>query len=113
LPVKIFYESQDYHFSIMRKKSRAIFWLAYFDKRLTRKQGRRLSKNDAVDKLTLEQLAEAARVLGFDADLDPEARFPASWSEHPGRIIVNTEGQVKSKVLQKIGKQLRKMASPS
>ncbi len=95
----------------MRKKSKTIFWLAYFDKRLTRKQGRRLSKNDAIDKLTLEQLAEATRMLGFEVDMDPEARFPASWFEHPGRIIVNTEGQQKSKVLAKIGKQLRKMAT--
>ncbi len=96
----------------MRKKSKTIFWLAYFDKRLTRKQGRRLSANETIDKLTLEQLAEAARMLGFEVEVDPEARFPASWSEHPGRIIVNTEGQVKSKVLQKIGKQLRKIAAP-
>ncbi len=96
----------------MRKKSKTIFWLAYFDKRLTRKQGRRLAKNDAVDKLTLDQLAEATRMLGFEVDVDPEARFPPSWFEHPGRIIVPLEGQVKSKVLQKIGKQLRKMATP-
>ena len=97
----------------MRKKSKTIFWLAYFDKRLTRKQGRRLAKNDAIDKLTLDQLAEAARALGFEVDADPEAQFPASWFEHPGRIIVNTVGQVKTKVLQKIGKQLRKMVAPS
>ncbi len=96
----------------MRKKSKTIFWLAYFDKRLTRKQGRRLSKNEAVDKLTIEQLGEAARALGSEVDVDPEARFPASWFEHPGRIIVNTQGQGKSKVLAKIGKQLRKMVVP-
>jgi len=95
----------------MRKKSKTIFWLAYFDKRLTRKQGRRLSKSEAIDKITLEQLVEAARMLGFEVDVDPEARFPASWYEHPGRILVNTEGQSKSKVLQKIGKQLRKMST--
>jgi len=97
----------------MRKKSKTIFWLAYFDKHLTRKQGRRLSMKETIDKLTLEQLAEAARALGFEVDVDPEARFPASWFEHSGRIIVNTGGQVKSKVLEKIGKQLRKMVAPS
>jgi signal recognition particle subunit SEC65 len=93
----------------MRKKSKTIFWLVYFDKRLTRKQGRRLSKNEAVDKLTLEQLAEAASALGFQVEMDSGAKFPAYWWDRSGRIIVNTEGQLKSKVLQKIGKQLRKM----
>ncbi len=97
----------------MRKKSKTIFWLAYFDKRLTRKQGRRLPRNEAVDKLTLEQLAEAARMLGYEVDVDSEARFPASWFDHPGRIIVNTAGQSKSKVLAKIGKELRKMVAPA
>ncbi|HMF31785.1 MAG TPA: signal recognition particle subunit SRP19/SEC65 family protein [Candidatus Lokiarchaeia archaeon] len=92
----------------MRKKSKTIYWLAYFDKRLTRAEGRRLPKNEAVEKLTIEQLATAARALGYEVDVEPMAKFPAHWFERPGRILVDTSGQPKSKVLNKIGKQLRK-----
>jgi signal recognition particle subunit SRP19 len=92
----------------MRKKGKAIFWVTYFDKKLTRKQGRRLPKNEAVEKVTVEQLAVAARALGYDVEVNPTAKFPAYWWERPGRILVDTSGQPKSKILGKIAKQLRK-----
>ena len=45
--------------------SRIMIWVGYFDSKLTRGQGRRVSKNCSIPNPNLEQLAYAAKSLGI------------------------------------------------
>ena len=93
------------------RKPFLIFWPQYFDSRRTRSNGRRLPKNLAIDKVNIDDIAKAARRLGYRAEIEKNFKYPRTWFDEPGRVLINTKGKKKSKVLLEIAKELRKMRS--
>ena len=91
------------------RKPFLIFWPQYFDVKRSRSEGRRLPKNLAVEKVKIEEIAKAARRLGYRAEIEQTYKYPRSWWENPGRVVVNTKGKKKSKVLLEVAKEIRKM----
>jgi signal recognition particle subunit SEC65 len=68
--------------------------------------GRRLSKSKAIPLPKIEELAEAATNLNYSAEIDPNARYPRSWYNAPGMLLIDTMGQKKIKVMEKIAKEI-------
>jgi signal recognition particle subunit SRP19 len=64
----------------------------YFNKSLTRKQGRILPKNKAVTDCTLSKLAKACEVLELDFEVEKDKKYSKNWWSSEGRVIVNPEG---------------------
>ncbi|MHA1641548.1 MAG: signal recognition particle subunit SRP19/SEC65 family protein [Promethearchaeota archaeon] len=91
------------------RKPYIIFWPQYFDSKRTRAMGRRLSLKDAIDKINLEDIAKAARRLGYKAQIEANYRYPRTWWDPPGRILIDTKGKKKSKVLLEIAKEIKKI----
>ncbi|GAB4325222.1 MAG: signal recognition particle protein Srp19 [Promethearchaeota archaeon] len=92
----------------MRRRRKIRFWPAYFDRNRSRAAGRRLPKNLSVEKVTALQVAKAAKEVGYDVEYEPELRYPRSWWDPPGAVLVDTRGNKKTKVLRQIADQLRR-----
>ena len=95
------------------RKPFVIFWKNYFDSKKTRSEGRRLPKNLAVDKVTTKEIAKSARRLGYKAEVEGNYKYPRTWWEDPGRVIIDTKGKKKSKVILEVAREIRKLRGTS
>ena len=91
---------------VSRGEAKLVVWPAYFDKTLTRDQGRRVPLRYAVDKPTCDDLVAAAKGLKLNAVVEKDAAYPATPWKHDGRIIV-AKTDAKTVVLRKLGERLR------
>jgi signal recognition particle subunit SRP19 len=94
----------------MRKLDKAIIWPIYFDSTKTRKEGRRIPKNMAVQSPKIAEIKEATDKLGLKNEINLEAHFPKiPWAKSGMLLVEKTEA--KEKIVQKIAKQLIKVKS--
>ncbi|KKM66126.1 hypothetical protein LCGC14_1484280 [marine sediment metagenome] len=91
------------------RKPFLIFWTQYFDAKKSRSQGRRLPKKFAIEKISPTDITKAAQRLGYSVEIEQNFRYPRSWWENPGRVLINTKGKKKSKVILEIAKEIRKV----
>jgi signal recognition particle subunit SRP19 len=94
----------------MRKQDKAIIWPAYFDQAKTRKEGRRVPKNIAVQSPRITEITEAAEKLGLKHEVVAEAGYPKTPWAKTGMLLVEKQGS-KEQVIKKIAKQLLKVRS--
>jgi signal recognition particle subunit SRP19 len=94
----------------MRKLDKAIIWPIYFDASKTRKKGRRVPKNLAVQSPKIAEVKEAADKLGLKNEINLEAHFPKTHWAKTGMLLVEKK-EAKEKIIQKIAKQLVKIKS--
>ncbi len=92
----------------MKKLDKAIIWPVYFDSSKTRKKGRRVSKNLAVQSPKITELKEATDKLGLKNEIKLEAHFPKMPWAKTGMLLVEKK-EAKEKIIQKIAKQLMKI----
>jgi signal recognition particle subunit SRP19 len=94
----------------MRKLDKAIIWPIYFDSAKTRKDGRRVSKNIAVQSPRITEIKEAADKIGLKNEVNLETHFPKMPWAKTGMLLVEKK-EAKEKIIQKIAKQLLKIKS--
>ena len=94
----------------MRKQDKAIIWPAYFDQAKTRKEGRRVPKNLAVQSPKIAEVTEAVAKLGLKHEVAAEAGYPRTPWAKTGMLLVEKQGS-KEQVIKKIAKQLLKVRS--
>ncbi|MHA1396978.1 MAG: signal recognition particle subunit SRP19/SEC65 family protein, partial [Candidatus Heimdallarchaeaceae archaeon] len=95
---------------MLRRKRYFVLYPEYFDKSLSRKQGRRLPKNKAVEDCTLSKIAYACKYLNLDYEIEKEKKFSKNWWESEGRIIVNPEGLTdKTELIRRVANVSRKL----
>ena len=92
----------------MRKLDKAIIWPIYFDTNRTRKQGRRVPKNLAVQFPKIDELKQAVEKLGLKNEVNLEAHFPKFHWAKTGMLLVEKK-EAKQAIIQKIAKQLVKI----
>lgn len=63
-------------------------WPQYLDKNLTLKEGRKISKEDAVKDPTMQEIERALKRLGLKYNIDKESAFPGKWYKKSGRALV-------------------------
>ncbi len=86
-----------------------IIWTTYIDRKLTKKEGRRISKNKAILRPTIEELEEAAKKLGFEVLSKKNARYPPSWWIKAGYIVIRKPTDIsKNQVINLIAKEIRR-----
>jgi signal recognition particle subunit SRP19 len=93
----------------MRKlDNQAIIWPVYFDQNKSRKEGRRIPKNQAVQGPKIAEIKEAADKLGLQNEINLEAHFPKMpWSKS-GMLLVK-KNEPKEAIIEKLAKQLVKV----
>ena len=92
----------------MRNKNKIVLWSIYFDTNKTRADGRRVSKKLAVSAPKLEEIQRAAKRLGLQPEVVPDAAHPSSpWLRTGLLAIPKTES--KDKTVKKIAEELSKL----
>ena len=94
----------------MRKLDKAIIWPVYFDVNKSRKDGRRIPKNQAVISPKIAEIKEAADKLGLENEVNLEAHFPRMPWAKSGMLMVE-KNEAKGDIIQKLAKQLVKIKS--
>jgi signal recognition particle subunit SRP19 len=94
----------------MRKLDKAIIWPIYFDINKTRKEGRRVPKNCAVQSPKIVEIKEAADKIGLQNELKAEAHFPKNPWAKTGMLLVEKK-EAKEAIIKQIAKQLVKIKS--
>lgn len=94
----------------MRKLDKVIIWPIYFDGNKARKDGRRVSKNLAVQSPKILEVKDAVDRLGLKNEVKPEAHYPRMPWATIGMLLVEKK-EAKEKIIQKIAKQLVKIKS--
>ena len=92
----------------MRKLDKAIIWPVYFDATKTRKKGRRVPKNMAVQLPKIDEIKLAADRLGLKNEVRLETHFPRLHWVKTGMLLVEKK-EAKEKIILKIAKQLVKI----
>jgi len=80
-------------------------WPVYLDYNKTRKEGRRIPKNIAVPDPKLSEIKEACIKLGLEPFIEEDKRYPRSWWEKSGRVVLKKNGS-KTKILREIAKKI-------
>lgn len=93
-----------------RRKDVLILWPHYFDASLSRNQGRRVPKSLAVQNPKVEEIATAARDLGYFAEMDRDKAHPSTPWISEGRVLV-AKAAPKSSVIQKIASTMKDQRS--
>ncbi len=93
------------------RKPFLIFWPQYFDAKRSRSNGRRLPQKFAVEKVNLEDIANAAKNLGYNSEIERNYKYSRTWWDDPGRVLIDAKGKKKGKVLTEVAKEIRKSYS--
>ena len=91
------------------RKPSLIFWPQYFDAKRSRTEGRKLTKKLAIEKVTTKEIATAAKRLGYKATIEGSFKYPKSWWDNPGRVVIDGKGKKKSKILLEVAREIRKI----
>ncbi|MDR0372852.1 MAG: signal recognition particle protein Srp19 [Nitrososphaerota archaeon] len=93
----------------MRKlNGKAIIWPVYFDQNRSRKEGRRIAKDQAVLSPKVVEIKEAADRLGLKNEINIEAHYPKMPWAKIGMLIVEKH-EAKETIIKKLSKQLIKI----
>lgn len=94
--------------TVMKDYDHQIVWLDYFNKNLSRKKGRKVSKNISVYDPTMQELIGASKTLELDfseEDINDQARYPRRAFVKSGYIMIS-KGDKKSSVINQIAKEM-------
>lgn len=78
-----------------------VIWPEYLDANLTRKMGRKLPKNIAIQNPTIEELEEAVKELKINYIVEGNKKYPRTWFKGSGRILIEKKDK-KMEIIRKI-----------
>lgn len=95
----------------MLKKRGHVIWPIYFDGSVSRSYCRRVPLSLSVKNPTAELVAEAARKLGWKAEIEPGSH-PAFWWKRAGKVIIDPgKPMKKSEVIRLLAQELKAIRS--
>ena len=89
----------------MRKQNKIVLWPVYFDANKTRMEGRRVPKKLATPSPNLDEIRKAAKRMGLQPEIIPDAIHPSSPRQKTGLLIIPKKDS-KVETLRKIAKEL-------
>ena len=94
----------------MKNKEYLVIWNIYFDSDVSREKGRKLSKREAVTKPSLEEIANALKILNYKIINIKKAKYPSMWwRDDDGYILIEKKGKNKLSIIREIAKEIRRM----
>ena len=83
---------------------------AYLSEGVARREGRRVPALTSVKEATIEEIAEAAKRLGFSAEIQAQKNYPRQFFTYAGRVKVTKEGDVsKTEFLRRVAAEVRRL----
>lgn len=95
---------------MLRRNRYFVLYPEYFDKSLSRKQGRKVMKNKAVENCDLAKIVYACKHLELDYKIEKDKKYSRNWWKSEGRIIVNPDNiRNKTELIRKIANISRRL----
>ncbi|MEN2999015.1 MAG: signal recognition particle protein Srp19 [Acidilobaceae archaeon] len=89
------------------KGKKIVIWPSYLDEGASRGRGRRVAKELSVRRPAVEEIVQAARLLGLNPELEEKA-YPRAWWEEKARVAVDKRGS-KREVLRSIALKVQEL----
>lgn len=89
---------------------KTIIWPVYIDSEKSKKEGRRISKKDAVSAPKLREISNAAKKLNLNPEVENNKSYSRSWWESSGRVSVD-KNIPKRELLLKLSNMIKGMRS--
>jgi len=87
---------------------------AYLDRKLSRADGRRVPEAAGTPDVTVEEIAAAAKRLGWKAEAEPAKQYPRRFFSYAGRVkVTKRAGSPKAKSLRTLADEVRKLRAQS
>jgi signal recognition particle subunit SRP19 len=90
---------------VTKDEGQQVLWPRYFDKGLSKAQGRRVSKEQAVPSPRTEDIAKAVKELNLKFRVEPDAAHPSAPWKPTGRVVVQSDLE-KTKLIKWVAKRL-------
>jgi len=90
---------------VSRGEDKYVIYPIYFDKKISRIKGRKVSKKVAVEKPRFDDILKAASSLGLNPITEKDSAHPSRHFKKEGRILVDKKS-AKSKILRDIASKL-------
>jgi len=90
---------------VSKGEDKYVIWPIYFDKSISRINGRKIAKKYAIDKPNLEDIAKAAKALKLNPIIEKEKIFPSRTWKKEGRILVDKKDS-KISIIKQIANRL-------
>jgi signal recognition particle subunit SRP19 len=90
---------------VSRGEDKFVIWPVYFDKSLSKLEGRKVPKKNAVEKPSIDDIAKAAKSLGLNPILEKNVAHPSRHWKKEGRVLIDKKDS-KSKLLKQIANRL-------
>ena len=90
---------------VSKDEDKYVIWPTYFDKSVSKLNGRKVSKKHAVEKPSIEGIAKAAKSLGLNPVLEKNCCHPSRNWKKEGRVLIDKKDS-KSKLLLQIANRL-------
>ncbi|HLM69998.1 MAG TPA: signal recognition particle subunit SRP19/SEC65 family protein [Thermoplasmata archaeon] len=82
---------------------------AYLGRGLSRTGGRRVPESESLPDLTAEEIVDAAKRLGFRAELESAKQYPRRFFDYSGRVKVTKKGgMTKARFLRQLAGEVTK-----
>ncbi|NAS88470.1 signal recognition particle protein Srp19 [ANME-1 cluster archaeon AG-394-G21] len=85
-----------------------VIWPAYLAAGRTRKEGRKVSRKNAVKSPKVEEIEKVARILKLEPEVEIEKAYPKTQWEKSGRVLVS-KGDRKGVIMANIAIGIRAM----
>ena len=86
---------------------RIVLWPVYIDSTKSRGKGRKISKQDAVPRPRVEEIVEAAEILGLNPIVE-DKNYPRLWWEQEKRVVV-LKRYSRQEILRRIAKKVKEI----
>ncbi len=90
----------------MKDEGKIVIWPVNINKAKTRKGGRIISRKSSVQNPTLQEITTAAQKLGMEPVVQEDKKYPGSWWEGSGRILIE-KSEPKPMIARKLSRQIK------
>ena len=90
---------------VSRGEDKYVVYPIYFDKSVSKLSGRKVSRKNAVEKPSAENIVKAAKSLGLNPVLEKDIAHPSRHWKKEGRVLIDKKDS-KSKLLRQIASRL-------
>ncbi len=95
-----------------RKRKTWVIYPEYFDRRLSRSQGRRVPVKYSVSDPNVEDISVILSSYGIPNRVETSEHHPSTWYERNGRILISKQNIPKQAFLVMMGEKLKNKRTP-
>jgi signal recognition particle subunit SRP19 len=89
-----------------------VIWPAYLTAGRTKREGRMVSRRNAVKSPKVEEIGTVARTLNLEPDVEKERAYPKTHWDKSGRVLVTKRGR-KAEIVRGIAKGIKELREES